>query len=246
MNSAQLKSATVLAVLAIFVSASLQPAEAATTVDVTYDLADSTLDVGSFTQLNRSFAGSMTVRYTSDGGLGIVSGPATVLAITFDAYLGFGYGNLATATMTGQLLGPVTGTLSGGSQLLGLSAASFAVSGLVHCKAVGPCTSIGLVASIPFPFSGTTVGNAQLQGSVGPYGGAQSTSHTLTGNVPASGVILPGIAAINQVQIVGRELQRTGGGQTKPIPEPGTLLLLGAGTAGLALVGRATRRSRQP
>lgn len=242
MRFMHLRSATLLATLVLLLGGP-PPADAATTVDVTYDLADSTLDIGLFSQLNRDFGGTMTVRYTGDGGLGIVSGPATILSLTFDAYLGFGYGYVASATMTGQLLAPVTGTLVG-NNLSGLSGFNLAMAGTVHCKYTGPCTSyFGLVASIPFPISGSTVGDAQLGGPIGPYGGAQSTPHTLQGNIPAHLQIIAGTATVRRVNLVGRELLRTGGGQTKPIPEPGTLLLLGAGAVGLALVGRATRRS---
>lgn len=239
MSFAYLRTGALLIASALLITAPSQPASGATAVDVTYDLSDSSLDIGTVSQLNRNFSGTMTVRYSNDGGLGIVSGPATILSFTFDAYLGFLYGAGATIDLTGQLVNTVTGTLIGGSALSGLNGWSLAMQGTLHCKLTGTCTGLGVPASTPTLVSGTATGTAQLAGLIGPYGGAQGTVHTLSGSVPATITVLPGVITAQAVNVVGREVSRT------PVPEPGTLLLLGVGAAGLALVGRATRRPRQ-
>lgn len=252
------------------------PASAASSVDVTYDLADTIVlhptlpdcPAGTGICLSQTLLdSSMKIRYASNSAssMPILSGAATLQSLTLSWDITINWMTGATnATLspitTGHirvnLLSPITGSvLSGGTLTFG--AGQFGVTGSRHCGGIPVvsafCVAAGatltsVVGVLPGPV--TTAATPGLAGSLGPYGGAQSTGHTVSGSLPLS---VPtklggGTASVffTGISVVGREILREAEGHPpKPIPEPGTLLLLGAGTAGLALVGRATRRSPQ-
>lgn len=270
--------------LLLAVSMSSGFVHAASTVDITYDLSDTTLvwearfgpglvfpvaNEDPFS-MNGTIAGSMKIRYTSDSssGMPVVHGAGTLVSFNLTAkslalpgvnvYQGSVDTNnpaYMTGTLRWSLTAPVSGGFTSGSGFTGLSG-NLLMTGTVDClypTTEGCLYLVGLPAHPVYP-SYSRSGAFIMAGSDGPYGGAQSTRHTLSGRVTAirwiPGNPLLGLGfrhdGYTAVQLVGREVLREAvGHDPKIIPEPGTLLLLGAGTAGLALVGSATRRSRQ-
>lgn len=253
---------------------------AASTVDVSYDLSDTTLvwDIRSGKlpvdnedfSVNGTISGSMKVQYASDSssGMPILHDNATLQTfnLTVESLAlqrGIKGGKTITGTvyLTGtlhwQLTSPVAGNLTSNGMLTGLNV-NLLMTGRADCPFPLPsyCAYfVGLPTFTVYP-SYSRSGAISVAGTVGPYGGADYTRHTLTGRAPAIGW-QPGAGVIGLgydfwdlddrggAFIVGREVVRTAAGHgTRIVPEPGTLLLLGAGTAGLAVVGCATRRKR--
>lgn len=222
--------------------------------------------------INGTVAGSMKVRYTSSSqsSMPIESGPASLLLFnltmpdfTLQRFMSSGTKNpytvvypLFSGSFHWQLGGgPLVGNLTSGGALTGLS-------GTLHLTGTAKCL-------FPYPYSAACIqyagipggvtaqinryysGPFTFAGSVGPYGGAQSTRHTVTGQAPVSlkqGFVFALSSGLTHngyggAQLVGREVLREAEGHDpKVIPEPGTLLLIGSGIAGLVLVGRASRR----
>lgn len=273
-----------LAVTLITTAGLASPASAASTVDVTYNLSDTTLEgvwaginilpVSNADTVNGTLSGSMKVQYASNSqsSMPIQTGAASLLSLNLTVstftigrfnesgtkgayypFLPYMSGNLHWQ-LTG---GPLAGNLTSGGALTGL-AGGIKLTGTAKCLLPAPYSFycgffVGIPAGVTAQISRSYTGPFNLAGSVGPNGGAQSTRHTLSGSGPISFVqgqfLLSNGATHNGyggAQIVGREVLREAAGHPpKVIPEPGTLLLLGAGTAGLAFVGRATRRSRR-
>lgn len=286
MRSLRTVRAIVILAASLIVATGLAPiqARATSTVDVTYDLSDTTLEglfgfafdkvvnVSNSNPVNGTVAGSMKIRYASNSqsSIPIQSGTASLVSFNLTVQslsvkqarqsgtaspYNFPYTWLQGNVHWQLTGGPGVGALTSGGALTGLSAA-LRLTGTAKCALPSFGSSYcGLLVGIPYGvtanISRSYTGPFNLGGSIGAYGGAQSTPHTVTGGGPASVRFKNAFALSNSLthngyggaQIVGREILREGGGISKPIPEPGTLLLLGAGTAGLALVGRATRRA---
>lgn len=213
---------------------------------------------------------SMKIRYTSDSAssMPILHGLATLQSLALSAQVDHGYEDPGgvfhpntTARVNVSVVSPVIGSLlSGGTLTFGT--AQIRVTGSRHCHEhpviSGLCIALaGTLTSIVGPLGPFTTTEAlSFAASPGAYGGGRSTPQTVSGTFsvyapskvaqehPEYGDYVPVFASA--VRVVGREILREAPGHDpKPIPEPGTLLLLGAGAAGLALVSRATRRSRQ-
>lgn len=251
----------------------VSPAGAATFVDITYDLSETTILNSLLPECagaggcvdTEILGGSMKIRYPSNSAtsMPILHGTATLQSMTLHAHVAFvtyAVTNttkwiFTTASLNIGLVSPALGSLLSGGTLT-FPIAQFAVTGSRHCPGhpitSGACLVLfGTLTSLVGPL-GPYTGAAALSfaASAGPNGGAQSTRHTVSGAAPVyapTKFLVVGYRSFaTGVNILGREILREAEGHDpKVTPEPGTLLLLGAGTAGLALVGRATRRSQR-
>lgn len=241
-------------------------AGAAATVDVSYELSDSTFttvpaDINVDTEFHTTILGSrMRITYPSDSASSMPLSQGSIVLQTLEVTLNQAWslspgitiffresGALTTASLRLRLLSPVSGTLLSGSTLA-FGSGKFRISGSRHCQ-LSVCTYYwDVYSSVPSVFTPVTAsGPFTLRGTTSPYGVAPSTIHGVSGALPIPTIVgnIPQ-TLLTGVDLVGREIRREAEGHdTRVIPEPGTLLLLGAGAAGLGLLGRTRRRARR-
>jgi hypothetical protein len=176
--------------------------------------------------------GTVTNQSSLSGSFGPGAGPAGGFGGTMGpgASLNILLGISPLANVFGSLLLPInagsTGTVTAMANILG-NAVTVTVSGEAWTTGsityndgnLGTTNGTGLAVANPFVTAGTTTGTNNL----GPNGGTITLVAPITIKIPGTGADLRAGYQVLQLTF---------------IPEPGTLVLLGAGVAGLVAIGR--------
>lgn len=278
------RTGSLAAALGLLLGLSASSARAANVVDVTYDLSDSRLvwenlfgdlmpvsNTSPFS-MNGTVAGSMKVRYTSNSSsaMPIVHGPATLLTFNLTAKsleffnvrqtfpglsIEYRYNVRLTGSLHWELTTPVTGSFKSVYRFDTTGYGNFLMTGRMNCLlTLSACRKeFGIPSFTIYPRYFHS-GPVALAGRDGPYGGAQSTPHTLAGKIRGirwrPGAALVALAsdvntnhALGGVYPIGREIVREAAGHPpKPIPEPTTMALLGGALCAVSAVDRMRRR----
>lgn len=217
--------------LGVLAFASHASALSAPYTEVTYSLAGSVLNISAPLSIPNAALvdGTAVLQFTSSGETAIGDGPAEL--ISFVAAIDLASGGLAplgvTGTISATLNSPVLGSLAGNVVTLPEGAAT--ATGTINGNAGSLiCTLSGLPSPCTIP-----VDNA-LAAALGSFTVANLNSppSSSTADLPVS-LTLGALGVTGSVALVLTETSRT-----FVVPEPGTMLLVAAGLAGLAVTGR--------
>jgi hypothetical protein len=179
-------------------------------------------------------SGSATITFTSPSfsQTTIVPGPIHVAAFQFTHVINppaLGGGLQGLVVLQGASL---VGTLTGGGGFA-INGPLHVAAGQIHCLlGTANCAGIGLPFSLPVPLTSAPLGPINLGG--GAFGG---NTLTPTASFVASGAAGAFLGFPISLSLTGVEVSR------QHVAEPGSLLLLGSGLAGLSLFG--ARRFRR-
>lgn len=251
-----------LAVVAGALLCSAPVARAASFVDVTYDLSDSTavstvsiIDVTTTVPPQGAISGTQTLRYTgtSGTGVGLATGPvdlltfnlyvrATVGTQTYTQYGGTTFATIAVNNLHIQFLGltpsaPTGKRLAGGTIAPQGASGYFLVTGDEHCYILCNAVHVPQSTVVPLVPQQFTAPLPRLTGALGQPHTLRGTARSVAFYVVPDVINPITLKVTGTTQLVGREIRRV-------VPEPGTLPLLAAGLSGAGLAGAAWRRWR--
>jgi len=216
-------------ILGLVVGAVLTAGSAqAGTLTVTYDLDDSVLNIATPLAIPNAadITGTAVVTFTADDVTQqIIDGPVSLDSVVVNVNLGVG-GLTAvglSGTVVTSLAAPTATSLTGNA--LANASPTFNLSGTILCDQAQVCGSLlGLPASTPLNTSAVL---ALSGATVNPLAAPSQLTASQALNLSIGDLVTTGTVLLDGAE-TGRVF----------VPEPGTVLLLGMGLAGLAALGR--------